>query len=684
MKYAVLLLIISLLMSCPTSELLETDNETNSGFSIKFDSLDVNYRERVTSVTLTVSSTSGERIIDNKTYTSTSEYIDLPNGDYYLIDLTLLDSSNNPLFTLDENNRPFPFSVNNQVTIEPPLRNLYFDTPGIIIHLDNILDYTAVDPFIQSFFDRVDKVRITLKKIGDNFIYSSEDFDVTCINGTFQSWKINLDSGSYQLTELYLIDENSNRLFLAPENEDYNPALDSLPLLSEFDISSSGTVYISPEIKCLFSEVTYTSNDSGFNLLIKNYDGFTSANITLRNNFSVLKEYYSDTGNIFIEMPTEIYDYYQIDIIKSGYLTRTITFSYNEFEELLNSTYLTVLLRSSEELVFAHNEWGFNAVVDMGASIYSYISSETRELYSPTDINWEIVTLEGSELSVDEEGVVDFITNSSGKYIISANNISDFYLEVVPLEHNSFFNTFIESFISESETYGWSIDQSIIGSSLIVNFAVDDLISAYGVTLTPDGNSDYRVILIHERYWNLFTETKKEMLMYHELAHALLSRDEHVNEFVNHKAISLLNENVPSQGIYQDLRDSYMNELFTNDTTVIRSALENYSTENVDLIVSGVSRTNIGTLYIYVENIYQTEVNDFVVSLDINNEIYYTPHNNTSYSYSDNAFGMGFHAHDIPELAPGQVFIVTVTVDPDDRVTELDEQNNSQTLSIVW
>lgn len=75
-----------------------------------------------------------------------------------------------------------------------------------------------------------------------------------------------------------------------------------------------------------------------------------------------------------------------------------------------------------------------------------------------------------------------------------------------------------------------------------------------------------REILINKEAWNDFSDTKREILIFHELGHCSLDRSHDDSLHNNHKT-SVMHSILLDENIYNSYYDEYIIELFTEDKT---------------------------------------------------------------------------------------------------------------------
>ncbi len=71
-------------------------------------------------------------------------------------------------------------------------------------------------------------------------------------------------------------------------------------------------------------------------------------------------------------------------------------------------------------------------------------------------------------------------------------------------------------------------------------------------------------IIIDQRWFQLYNESKREVLLFHELGHCLLHR-KHCDVEDNHQPISLMTTYVADSDDYSSNREAYLKELFHAD-----------------------------------------------------------------------------------------------------------------------
>lgn len=125
----------------------------------------------------------------------------------------------------------------------------------------------------------------------------------------------------------------------------------------------------------------------------------------------------------------------------------------------------------------------------------------------------------------------------------------------------------VDSFVEEAEKRQVDIDLTGLLVEFLDEISFPDGQTACGLAVETSPNAHIRMA---QNCWDGFTEYEKEILMLHELGHALLFRAHDDREFENGSDMSMMNSDPYSiYGEYtQDRRDYYLDELFgTHDGT---------------------------------------------------------------------------------------------------------------------
>jgi hypothetical protein len=74
---------------------------------------------------------------------------------------------------------------------------------------------------------------------------------------------------------------------------------------------------------------------------------------------------------------------------------------------------------------------------------------------------------------------------------------------------------------------------------------------------------DIKLVKVNPKYWETSTDSQREALVFHELAHCLLNR-EHCNEkYSDGRYVSLMSEYSGKDSDYTENREKYVGELFS-------------------------------------------------------------------------------------------------------------------------
>lgn len=125
-------------------------------------------------------------------------------------------------------------------------------------------------------------------------------------------------------------------------------------------------------------------------------------------------------------------------------------------------------------------------------------------------------------------------------------------------ESDPFFDSYKDSFEADHSYYaGYEINTE----SVYINFAEDSFFDTLeiGTCYFVSGTQSGREILIRESYWNSMSNSCREFLVYHELAHCALDQT-HRSEYP-----SVMNENIGYCSYYYSYRESFVSEMFLQD-----------------------------------------------------------------------------------------------------------------------
>ena len=132
------------------------------------------------------------------------------------------------------------------------------------------------------------------------------------------------------------------------------------------------------------------------------------------------------------------------------------------------------------------------------------------------------------------------------------------------------FSSYIASFEAEGKAY--LIDPAFSVGDIPINFG-DTEGTSVGVCFSYSNGQ--KEIIIKKQTWDSLPSIR-EVLIYHELGHCRLNRG-HDNSLApnvtGNDKLSILNEVLVSGSNYNQHRDAYVKELFTQDKTDIMSAL---------------------------------------------------------------------------------------------------------------
>jgi hypothetical protein len=164
-------------------------------------------------------------------------------------------------------------------------------------------------------------------------------------------------------------------------------------------------------------------------------------------------------------------------------------------------------------------------------------------------------------ISCGKQSLSDVVGKSS-KSADGQSNLSTFS------QSDSVFSPYIESF----EKYGQKYLQN-------PHFKVTGVTINFVNQLDVSGRkAEYRIntkeIVVIKSWWDVSSEEKKEMMIFHELAHHQLNRLEHVDieVTISGKRIkySILNQEIPTAGDYNSFKEHYLQELFLRTSSYVK------------------------------------------------------------------------------------------------------------------
>lgn len=136
-----------------------------------------------------------------------------------------------------------------------------------------------------------------------------------------------------------------------------------------------------------------------------------------------------------------------------------------------------------------------------------------------------------------------------------------------PTELNAQGQFILNEFITQGESRGLRIETNTLEIKFVESLSVVGTISdaTKGVC---QKYSDKQVLQLKIDYWERAPQEHQEILMFHELGHCLLNRDEHLDTRNGlNQPTSIMNSsiNAISPGYYIQARELYLNELFGSE-----------------------------------------------------------------------------------------------------------------------
>lgn len=96
--------------------------------------------------------------------------------------------------------------------------------------------------------------------------------------------------------------------------------------------------------------------------------------------------------------------------------------------------------------------------------------------------------------------------------------------------------------------------------------------SVFEKSSNPEGvalcQRNVQQVLVHKDLWETFSETKQEIIIFHELGHCALDRDHNNDEYLGEK-LSIMHERVLNPSTYSEYRKEYLDELFLGHSDLI-------------------------------------------------------------------------------------------------------------------
>lgn len=114
-------------------------------------------------------------------------------------------------------------------------------------------------------------------------------------------------------------------------------------------------------------------------------------------------------------------------------------------------------------------------------------------------------------------------------------------------------SNYVARFLYEADIRGVKIDRAKVPS-----IDYDDLLNYYTTNAVLGiCKQGPKIIVLNTRTWDTMSPTKKEIVIFHELAHCLLGIREHSN-----RSISLLSAVIPNESDYLKHRTEVLDNLF--------------------------------------------------------------------------------------------------------------------------
>lgn len=434
-----------------------------------------------------------------------------------------------------------------------------------------------------------------------------------------------------------------------------------------------------------------------------------SPKVILRYKNEIIESYETlEDGSLLIfEESLITNDFYQLDIELEGYRSRTLTYLSQDIPTLIGSNVVIPMLRFDSSIIL-NDTINYNEVesyiyhtnwLDNQFDTYEIlISDKTKEIYSSNQLGWEITTLSGNDLTIDNNGFITMSENSSGVYIVSVHNKTDIALIIDEIKHDSSFDKYIENFQNEGKKIR---GESFLVEDLKITFGIGNTLNTgiNGRAINFNGKGGLNnVVLINQDHWDGSSEYEKELLIFHELGHNILGRVGHETSFINKYPISIMCLPKPMDGMYSDNREFYIKELFTPlDTPEYTelynkfvSHLESYQSTKLDLMITRIIPYNkeglIGFRVAYRNRFHKGDDRVRHTTYEINGNsvtegiaslkpsIFGGAYNFFIYPYQD------FYS----DFTKGEPLRVTITVDSREIYDDIDRSNNTKTFTYIW
>jgi hypothetical protein len=197
-------------------------------------------------------------------------------------------------------------------------------------------------------FGNADKIILTiLKDNGNETEYASSEVKLYKMNGSYLSEKISLETGSYMLTEFFLVDNNSNVLYVAPYEGSLQAQNVNKPLPVYFKIYKDSVTQVSVEV---LSTEGHTPEDFGyasfiineieiFSLLVNvtemGKDSTLAAELTVSSGEYIFNQTLDEHAPSTVTIRDNL-SIYTLTVAKAGYKTYSEDFTCAELKEFID------------------------------------------------------------------------------------------------------------------------------------------------------------------------------------------------------------------------------------------------------------------------------------------------------------------------------------------------------------
>jgi hypothetical protein len=197
-------------------------------------------------------------------------------------------------------------------------------------------------------FGDADKIILTiLKDNGEETKYASSEVKLYEMDSSYLSEKISLETGSYMLTEFFLVDNNSNVLYIAPYEGSLQAQNVNNPLPVYFEIYKDSVTQITVEVLSAeghtpedFGYISFSVNEIKiFSLLVnvteKGSDSTLAAELTITSGDYIYKQTLDEDVPSTVTIRDNM-GVYTLKVAKAGYNTYSEDFTCDELKDFIN------------------------------------------------------------------------------------------------------------------------------------------------------------------------------------------------------------------------------------------------------------------------------------------------------------------------------------------------------------